>query len=79
MTDKQVTPPKTRSNAANGTKQIWVKGVLHRALTLTASSEKRTIRTVVETRLLESFGVSTIEELEARLEQLETEQEQRVG
>lgn len=52
-----------RSNAANGTKQIWVKNALHWALTSKAEADERTIRATVERMLLDQLGYKNLEEL----------------
>lgn len=72
MTKKQ--PASSRSNAANGTKQIWVKNVLHAALSERAKRKGQSIRVAVERMVLQSLGYDTEDEnfdADACLEDLE--------
>lgn len=54
----------SRSKAAVDTKQIWVKGVLHQALSAKAVTDQRTIRVTVERMLVNQLGYDSLSDLE---------------
>lgn len=62
--------PETRSNAANGTKTIWVESELHAVLKTIGKEEGRTIRMTAERLLLAQLGFSNMQDLRNRTQDL---------
>ena len=64
----RTTKKRSNSNAAAGTKQVWVQNCLHWAMSEKAKVDERTIKVTVERALLESLGFGSMDDVRAAYE-----------